>query len=169
MIQCRKARLTTPKQPFFIFLSFFWPSQGKGLNPKALYLRPLPFSRLIFVLISFFLFLLLFVLMFGNYFASRKCDFSSRKKTLSEPLNNNDNKWCPKGPQTILGKTVFWASPALMVTTLYILLVQEEDFSLVWQDLLLVQEEDLLLTKEQDLLLAKDEHLLLAQGPLGSH
>ena len=45
MIQSWKARLTTPKQPFFIFVSFFWPRPGKGLNPKALYLRPLPLSR----------------------------------------------------------------------------------------------------------------------------
>ena len=39
----------------------------------------------------------------------------------------------------------------LLVTILYLLLVQEEDFLLVQEeDLLLVQEEDLLLVQEED-------------------
>ena len=42
-----KSSSDDPKQPFFIFFWFFWPRPGKGLNPKALYLRPLPFSRII--------------------------------------------------------------------------------------------------------------------------
>ena len=45
MIQGSKAQRTTPKQPFFIFLTFFGPSREKGLIPKALPFRPLPFSR----------------------------------------------------------------------------------------------------------------------------
>ena len=44
-----KSSSDDPKTAIFHFLSFFWPRPGKGLNPKALYLRPLPFSRMNFL------------------------------------------------------------------------------------------------------------------------
>ena len=41
-----KSSSDDPKTAIFLyFLSFSWPRPGKGINPKALYLRPLPFSR----------------------------------------------------------------------------------------------------------------------------
>ena len=75
-----------------------------------------------------------------------------RNMIFPEPLNlvlgtSDDSKWHPNGPRTILGKSVFWPSSTFLVTTFYLLLVQEED--------LLVQEEDL--AREEDLLLVQEE------------
>ena len=92
-----------------------------------------------------------------------------------EPLNlllgtNDDSKWHPKGPWTILGNSVFWPSSTFLVTTLYLHLVQEEDF-------LLAQEEDLLPAQEQDKATVtrkvedgqKTLFPRIVQGPLGCH
>ena len=83
--------------------------------------------------------------MHGKYSGGNSASFWTSKLFLKNlffpdrlnPLlgTSDDSKWHPKGPWTILGKSVFWPSLTFLVTILYLLLVQEEDR-------FLVQEED---------------------------